>query len=293
MADAKLVEAISAMKNQQPTESVKETAQEPEQKAEDKSNESYIGNSNESFTDIEQKAIEQGWRPREAYQGDSEDFVSAKSYLRYGQLQEATDKKLKDQQEATDRKLKEQQDLFNDQLTQLSKIKDAELQGKLKELQSQQRQAVSDADTERYDQVSKQIEDLNKTPKITTPSPQPNKPQVIKDWEAKHTWINDPSHPRTIRAQEAWKDYIYENPNATPTSALKYVEERLGLNTSNPMKKTAPITSTAGKRTSSSAPDNNLSWNGLSKEELRLWQVGGTRLWRGDKKAFLKAENSY
>ena len=114
------------------------------------------------------------------------------------------------------------------------------------------------------------------------------------NWEAKNTWISDSNHPRTIRAQAAWSDYVYENPKGSITDALSYVDEKLGLSNSNPMKTAASVTSTSGKvsRSTSANSKNVLNWDSLSPQEIHLWNAGGKRMWKNDKSKFLKSVSS-
>jgi len=281
---SEVADVLDKMKNQ---DDLTNKEKSPTVNSEDKNLESdHQSNTSDSdkLTETERKAYEKGWRPREAYQGDSESFISAHEYLRYGQLQEATQKQLKDQEST-----------FNKQMEQLAKLKEAEFSAKIDELKLQRRQAVEDSDTDKFDSIQNRIDKLQKTSSETAIQPSYSKPIEVLQWEANNPWINDDT-VQAAGAKAIWNNYIMANPTASASQAISHLESKLkGQVNTNPMRSAAPLTSTKGKVSYNKANSETMSWSNLTREEEMLWERAKGSIWQDSndgKKNFLKAVQS-
>jgi len=100
----------------------------------------------------EQKAMEQGWRPKEEFSGDPEAFIDAAEFVRRGELFtkiEHQSKELKQVRQALDA-LKEHH----------SKVKETEYKNALKALDNARKQALTDGETDRFFALEERIEEV-------------------------------------------------------------------------------------------------------------------------------------
>jgi hypothetical protein len=98
---------------------------------------------------IEQKALAMGWRPKDSFEGDEEDFIDAKEFVRRKPLFEKIDHQGKQLKEVTKAlgALKEH----------YGKVQETEYNRALRDLKHQMKQANRDGDYERADVIEDQI----------------------------------------------------------------------------------------------------------------------------------------
>jgi len=235
-------------------------------------------------TELEVEAEAMGWTDKETFVakgGDPEKHVSPHEYVRYGKLQDSTNSRIA----SLERK-------FEDRLTNLNRLHEAQQVSKIKDLQAQQRQAVDDADTARYDAIQGQIESVaaETVPQTVTKDP------AIVEWEASNPWINNPSDPKTVDAQGLWNSFAAQNPNATTAMALAHVDAKMEKlyptekpTNSRRNQPSANETSTPARRGKS----RELSMNDLSHDERQEYANVGHMFPGKDgkpsQKVFLKA----
>lgn len=223
------------------------------------------------YTTIEKEAMEMGWKPEDEFEGDKDKWTPAREYVKYGKLQQAN-KELHAKIERIGRD-------FDHRTAELNKLHQAQMEIKIAELREQQRVAVSEADTDKYDQVQKQIDDLQVKPEIKDP--------LVAEWETNNAWINNPNDPKTYAANGIYNNYLATNPGATTAQALKFLDEKLAetFPDVNPRRNTAPTTETSEKP----RQKRGITMNDLTQEERDLWRSAGVHLFNNDEKVFLKA----
>lgn len=89
--------------------------------------------------EIEQRAMSMGWRPQTEWQGNEDDFIDAKEFVRR--------KPLFDKIESTTKRLRGVEETLNQLASHHQKVKELEYQRALKELRTEKRAALKDGDT--------------------------------------------------------------------------------------------------------------------------------------------------
>lgn len=106
----------------------------------------------QSFSAIEIKAIEQGWIPKNDFDGDEAEFIDAPEFVRRGELF----KKI----ENTSRELKQVRQALSAFKEHHSKVKESEYNRALKALQTERKQAFVDGDHDRAFAIEEKIEEV-------------------------------------------------------------------------------------------------------------------------------------
>ncbi len=238
------------------------------------------------LTATEQEAFAGGWTNKDDFTskgGDPERWKTAHEYISFGNI--------KKQLDSTKSQMDQMKRSFDDRLDGVNKIHHAQMEAKIKSLKSQQRQAVDEADTEKYDRAQAEIENIEtaaKTETETETSTQTKDP-AITAWEAKNSWINDTNDHRSQMAIGLFNGYTSSNKNATVQQALDYVDQHMSLNkTSTNPRRDAPTSSERSTQTNKSR-GRQLTMSDLTQEEKSLWNNAGFDLWGNDKKAFLQS----
>jgi hypothetical protein len=91
---------------------------------------------------IEERALEMGWRPREEFEGDEEDFIDAKEFVRR--------KPLFDKIESVSRESKTLRKALDSLKSHYTKVRETEYQKALRDLKQEQKQALADGDVDRF-----------------------------------------------------------------------------------------------------------------------------------------------
>lgn len=105
------------------------------------------------YSEIEQAAIEQGWRPKNEFSGDMTDWVDAKTFLRQGELLKTIHNQ--------NRKLKKMEGVVGTMAKQQKKMFDAGYAKAKKELRERHRQAVRAEDDQTAEALEEQMDQLD------------------------------------------------------------------------------------------------------------------------------------
>lgn len=228
----------------------------------------------------EQKAYDQGWRPKDDFEGPEDNWKTAKEYVRDGEFL-ATIKEL-------NQKVDRQEVDFNQRLENSNKLHEARKAREIEDLKTQQRDAVITSDTEAYDSAQKEIEKLQETP-VETKKEQALDP-VISEWESKNPWVHDLTDERTPVAQGIWNQYINKNPTASNAQALAHVDTRIGqlypASKNNPRRDQQNTNETPTKRGKKAS--KTLSMADLTQDEKSEWAMFGQTMFKNEND-FLKA----
>ena len=228
----------------------------------------------------EQKAYDQGWRPKDDFEGPEDNWKSAKEYVRDGEFL-ATIKDLH-------QKVDSQKVDFDQRLENSNKLHEARKAREISDLKAQQRDAVMTSDTESYDDAQKQIEKLEEAP-VEVKKSQTVDP-VISEWESKNAWINDLTDERTPVAQGIWNQYIAKNPTASNAQAIAHIDERMGVlyptKNSNPRRNQQNTNETPTNRSRKSS--KSLTMGDLTQDEKSEWTMFGQSMFKNEA-AFLSA----
>lgn len=239
----------------------------------------------ESFelTAVEQKAFDQGWRPEEAFEGDKDNWKTAKEYIKDGEwIGQINDLK---------REMGDQKRQFDERLVNANKLSDARRKSEIEALRKEQKNAVGMADEDAYDAAQVKIDAIDQQAQDETAStPQQNKDPVIAAWEVKNPWINDVNDIKTAVTQGIWNSFLQQNPAATNQQALAHVDTELNklypTNNTNP-RRDQPNT-TEGKQRRAKRSNKDITMSDLTNDEVQQWNQYGKSIFKTEK-AFLKA----
>lgn len=235
----------------------------------------------QEFSASEQKAYDQGWRPQEEFEGDEDNWKTAKEYNRDGEWLD----KLKTERQRTDQMQRD----FDDRLEASNQLHQARHKQELDSLKAKQREAVDLADTAAYDTATRQIDEL-KDQELPTKAPQQKQQDPeITAWVDQNPWINDPNDDRTIMAQGALNQFQQSNPDGSISDAIKFVEERvnrLGKPSGNP-RRDQP-NANENTRKPQQRRSRELTMGDLTPGEQSEWDKFGRTIFKTEK-AFLKA----
>jgi len=231
----------------------------------------------------EQKAWDGGWRPKDEFGGNPENWKTAREYNLYGEMQE----QIREAKAETRREAAKN----DERITNLNKLHSAQQKAAIADLKAQQREAVEEADTEKYDKIQTQIDSHKVEAEDTTPAKDP----IVAEWEAKNPWINDTGSEKYAQAQAAWG--IAASRGMDNQAALNFVDSQLAKlypeeiqpePPRNPRREAATMTETSIKRSPRQRASKELTMNDLTRDEAKQWSQFGQEMF-GDEKSYLKA----
>ncbi len=222
-----------------------------------------------------EKASNNGWKPKDQWKGNPDDWVSAKKFNERGDMIG----RIKQLENAAKQ--------FDDRLANQRKLMDAQREQEVAKLEEQRKQAVELADVEKFNTVQKQLDDIKHTQPDQN-SQTNNEQQTIDEFNAGNPWIFEDS-PKAIYAKAMFGQFLQQGMNAT--QAIDQMQAAVNKHypprnerREQPATNESPRPSPKGKRREAS-----LQWNQLTREEVQLWHVLGTSAYGGDKEKFLQA----
>ena len=214
---------------------------------------------------IELKAMEMGWRPKEEFNGDEDDFIDAKEFVRR--------KPLFDKIEHQSKELKEVRKILESLQDHHTKVKETEFKRAYEYLKGQKKEALESGDTDRVVEIDEQLVDMKaaraaaetaeRLPKAAQPHPD------FVSWVDKNSWYAQDREMRAV-ADAIGVQYAEDHPELAPLEVLKHVttkiKEKYPTKFSNP-NRTKPAAVDGG---SASAKPTKASDNfQLTEEEER------------------------
>jgi len=138
------------------------------------------------LSSIEQRALEQGWKPKEQFDGEEDDFIDAKEFVRRGELFSKIEHQSKE--------VKQLRQALEALKQHHSKTKEVEYKRALKQLDQARRQAVVDGEHDRAFALEDKIEEIkeekenfdNDFNQVAVPSQ--NTDQVFESWQSNNSW---------------------------------------------------------------------------------------------------------
>jgi len=233
------------------------------------------------LSDTEQKAFDQGWRPKDDFEGPEDNWKSAKEYVRDGKFLET----IKGLQEQID----SQKTDFDQRLNNTNKLHEARRLKEISDLEDEMLNAVRTSDTDAYKDAKDKKTELEGEDSEETTTAAPTDPDVAA-WELKNPWINDKADERTPVAQGIWNQFINKNPAASNAQALAHVDERMGklyaVNNDNPRRNQQNTNETPAKR--GKRGSKALTMGDLTQSEKNDWAQFGQAMFKTEA-AYLKA----
>jgi len=174
------------------------------------------------YSPVELEAIEQGWIPKDEFDGDEAKFIDAPEFLRRGELFSKIEKQSKE--------LKAVRKALEAFSQHHSKVKEMEYERALKALKAERRQATIDGDAERALILEDKIEEIRD-----------EKDRIVREGQVKieepdqytaefTQWVNRNPWYETNRAMRAAADALgkqFYNEGHSPAEVLEMVEEEM------------------------------------------------------------------
>jgi hypothetical protein len=168
---------------------------------------------------IEDRAKEQGWRPKEEYEGPSDKWVSAETFVAKGELIEKI--------EALGKELKSQKKANQMLIEHHHKVKDSEFKRAVDYLKAQKKTAYENGDVDKIIELDDQIAEVRDTQKKQAQVQQdPEIHPEFQAWVADNKWYDRDEEMRET-ADAIGISYKDKNPALTPGQVLKYVEGQI------------------------------------------------------------------
>lgn len=185
---------------------------------------------------VEQKALEQGWRPKDQWDGDEDSWRPAKEFLDRGELF----KKI-DAQNQTIRELKKTQDAL---AKHNARIAEVEYKRALETLKKQKRDALAEGNADAVMEIDERIDDVKQAQREVQAQPAQTQADVVNPvfnaWVEKNNWYNTNKAMRAF-ANEVGREYAAQG--LSPVEALERitsdVKKEFADKFSNP-RRTAP-----------------------------------------------------
>lgn len=176
------------------------------------------------YSAIEIKAIEQGWIPKEDFDGDVSEFIDAPEFVRRGELFgkiEKQSKELKAVRQALDALSKHH-----------TKVKEMEYERALKTLKDARRQATMEGDHERaltledkIDEVKAEKEAIAQESRQTQVQEPDTYTPEFENWVSRNEWYE--SNRLMRKAADALGKELYEEGGRSPSEVLVLVEKEI------------------------------------------------------------------
>lgn len=175
-------------------------------------------------SEVEQKALDMGWRPKEEFDGNEEDFIDAKEFVNR--------KPLFDKIESVSREAKTARKALEAFKQHYTKVKETEYQNALKELKASKKQALVDGDVDKFYAIEEQQEAIELEKKefvqeqasIKTDEPQVH-PEFAQ-WIARNPWYETQPHMYAFAEQiGARLQGAVRAGTMTPQQVLKEIEK--------------------------------------------------------------------
>jgi len=172
-------------------------------------------------SEYEVKAREQGWRPKEEWEGEPEKWRDAKEFVERGELYGKID--------TLGRDLKETRKALKMLQEHHSKVKETEFNNAVKELKALQKQHLETGDAESYIEATELLTDLKAEQKarevISANTPKQPDPRFTS-WVDENKWYQSDSSMRKY-ADAIGLGYAQQNPGIDPTDVLEYVTQEV------------------------------------------------------------------
>lgn len=169
----------------------------------------------------ESQAREQGWKPKEEYEGDPSKWRPAKEFVERGELFGKIDSMGKELKE-TRKALKMLQEHH-------SKVKETEFKNAVNELKALQKKHLEDGNSDGYLEASELLTDLKAEQKarevVVQNTPNQPDPRFIS-WVSENKWYEKDAELRDY-ADTIGMGYAQRNPNLDPEDVLDFVTKQV------------------------------------------------------------------
>lgn len=223
---------------------------------------------------IERRAMEMGWRPKEEFNGDEDDFIDAKEFVRRQPLFDKIS-----QQSQQLRKVHDSLTQFKQHYTQ---VEQAAYDRAIKALKAEQKEALKDGDVDRYMELQDDIEAQKdqvqalKEKAIEEPVQTGEAHPEFQAWQARNPWYNQTGYMKAFADDHGLK---LARQGVAPADVLKAVEkavrEEFPNRFRNPNKENAPQLESSGKGSGRSGGGKEYSLNDQERKIMNTLVSSG------------------
>lgn len=174
------------------------------------------------LTEVEQRALEMGWRPRSEFNGSDDDFIDAKEFVRR--------KPLFDKIEGQSKELKNVRKAVEALKVHYTKVQETEYNRALAALEAAREEAITNADGAAYTKLDKEIKSVeNQMAKVKQIQEAPiveDQPQIhpeFQAWTNRNQWYTNVAYMRKF-ADDFGTNLAAQGIN-DPSVVLRKVEE--------------------------------------------------------------------
>lgn len=194
------------------------------------------------YSEIELRAMDMGWRPQEEFEGNPDDFVDAKEFVRR--------QPLFDKIESQSKELKNVKKALDALKQHYTSVKEAEYNRAVKALEAAREQAITEGDGAKFTQLDKELKNVEAQNKqIEALKTEPSgPPQEFVEWNNRNKWYQS-DEDMTVFADAYGMRYKQNHPETPPAKVLEEVEKAVKRNFpnkfENPRKANAPDVDTS------------------------------------------------
>lgn len=173
---------------------------------------------------IEEKAREMGWRPKDEWEGDPDEWRDAKEFVDRKPLYEKIDHQ--------NREIKEMRKAINALQGHYQKVRETEYARAMEDLRTEYKKALREGDEDKIIEAQEKMADVKaeqKAAEIAAKQAQktaPNlSPEFVK-WVESNSWYGQDQEMR-ILADQIGVSFVRSNPEKTAQDMLNYVSKRM------------------------------------------------------------------
>lgn len=174
------------------------------------------------YSPIELEAMDQGWRPKEEFQGDPDRFIEAGEFIRRGELFAKIDHQNKE--------IKQVRQTLEQFKSHHANVEKAAYDRAIADLKRQRKEALAEGDVDRFDALDEQVDKaIDARDEFVKQASQPAQqvPTVHPDfaaWAAKNPWYsNDP----IMQGAADRFGKVLASQGLSPLEVLKQVETKI------------------------------------------------------------------
>jgi len=208
-----------------------------------------------ALSDMEQKALEMGWRPKDQFTGSEDEFIDAKEFVRR--------QPLFDKISHQSRELKEVKASVEALKAHYTAVREVEYKRALAALKEQRKAALSDGDGERFEAIDDEIKNVEKQVDSFTKIPEPEQasphPQFTQ-WVTENPWYNTTKYMKEYADEVGARLHASgKSPAEVLVEVAKAVKKEFPHKFSNPNKTLAPNVENGASGKTSKAADVELT----------------------------------
>lgn len=202
------------------------------------------------YTEVEQRALDMGWRPKEDFEGDEIDFVDAKEFI--------SRKPLYDKISQQSKQIKNVHRSLDALKEHYTKVKEVEYQNAVKALKVQRKEALVQGDADAFEQAEDQIKqaeeqfaEIKQSASQINTEDDPVTSPIFQNWKNRNPWYDSTGYMRNF-ADDAGKRLHASgmHPDDILKEVEKAVRKEFPTKFRNPNKEDAPdvgVSKSSGK----------------------------------------------